>query len=236
MADASKRGAFILFEGLDRTGKTTQSFRLFEYMKANGYDCHHMHFPVRTTEIGKSINSYLTSDLNLDDRVIHLLFSANRWEMKADIDARLERGEIIVCDRYAYSGACYSAAKDIPGMGLDWCWTPDVCLPEPDMLFFLDLEPEEAKMRAEYGEERYEKLDFQMKVRSKFLELISRDHGNWQVINANQTIDDISSVVQKSVNEQLPAILTSNRKYLQQLKAPEDAELPPSKRSRQTEK
>ena len=68
---------------------------------------------MRTTEIGKSINSYLTSDLNLDDRVIHLLFSANRWEMKADIDARIERGEIIVCDRYAYSGACYSAAKDI---------------------------------------------------------------------------------------------------------------------------
>lgn len=235
MADAAKRGAFILFEGLDRTGKTTQSHRLHEYLKSQGYKTHHMHFPVRTTEIGKSINSYLTSNLNLDDRVIHLLFSANRWEIKAEIDDRIKNGEIIVCDRFAYSGACYSAAKEIPGMGLGWCWTPDVCLPEPDMLFFLDLQPEEAKKRSAYGEERYETLEFQMQVRSKFLELISRDHGNWQIINANQTIDAISEVVNKAVNNQIEKTLTSERRYLQPLKAAAKEDVPPKKRQKLTQ-
>merc|ERR1719376_644454 len=213
-----KRGAFILFEGLDRAGKTTQSHTLTEHLSKKGYKTHHIHFPVRTTEIGKNINDYLAAGKNLDDRVIHLLFSANRWEVKRELDERIENGEIIICDRYAYSGAVYSAAKKIEGMGLDWCWTPDICLPEPDMLFFLDLNPEVAQKRAEYGEERYEKLKFQLAVREKFKELISRDHGNWKTIDAAKAKDVIAAEVAATVDQQLPQILLSPRTYLQALR------------------
>ena len=60
-----------------------------------------MRFPDRTTAIGQMINSYLQSSTEMDDRAIHLLFSANRWEAKANIEATLAAGTSIVCDRYA---------------------------------------------------------------------------------------------------------------------------------------
>ena len=71
----------------------------------------------------------------------------------------------MVCDRYAYSGVAYSVAK---GMDLEWCRGPDVGLLRPDLVVFLDAAPEKVAARAEYGEERYEKVDFQKKVARPF--------------------------------------------------------------------
>ncbi|KAJ1678401.1 hypothetical protein EV182_004117, partial [Spiromyces aspiralis] len=70
----SRRGTFILFEGCDRCGKTTQSTKLVEALKARGIKAELVKFP------GKMINSYLAEGQNVDLRAIHLLFSANRWE------------------------------------------------------------------------------------------------------------------------------------------------------------
>ncbi len=80
----------------------------------------------------------------------------------------LNEGVNIVMDRYAYSGVAYSAAK---GLDLDWCKAPDHGLPEPDIVLFVDLPPEVAAARAGYGEERYEPLEFQVKVRKMFDQL-----------------------------------------------------------------
>lgn len=60
------------------------------------------------------INNYLAQKSELDDRAIHLLFSANRWEAKQSIVACLESGKSVVCDRYAFSGIAYSYAKVRP--------------------------------------------------------------------------------------------------------------------------
>lgn len=115
----TKRGAFILFEGVDRCGKTTQCTRLLEFLKGSiGADkVEFMRFPDRTTSIGTTINSYLTNAQEMDDRAIHLLFAANRWEAAANIRKKLAEGVTIVCDRYSYSGVAFTSAK--PGMDLD---------------------------------------------------------------------------------------------------------------------
>jgi dTMP kinase len=62
---------------------------------------------------------------------------------------------------------------------LDWCKSPDDGLPEPDLVLFIDLPPEVAAARSGYGEERYEKLEFQIKVRKMFDQL--RNPETWQV-------------------------------------------------------
>lgn len=79
------RGKFIVLEGLDRSGKTTQVAKLVERL-----DARLQKFPGelnaefaktdRTTSIGKMIDAYLQSKTDMDDRAIHLLFCANRWE------------------------------------------------------------------------------------------------------------------------------------------------------------
>lgn len=74
----------------------------------------------RSTPTGKMINSYLTGGAQQDDHSIHLLFSANRWEAIQEILKSLEAGMNIVIDRYSFSGAVYSAAKENPNLSLDW--------------------------------------------------------------------------------------------------------------------
>lgn len=78
--------------------------------------------------------------------------------------AALLSGTTLVVDRYAYSGVAYSAAKGVPGMDIEWCRNPDIGLPAPDMVVYLRVNNAVAAARAGFGEERYEKAEFQEKV------------------------------------------------------------------------
>lgn len=73
-----------MLEGLDRSGKTSQSARLVSFLKGKGLDVEAWRFPDRTTCVGQMISAYLANESQLDDRTIHLLFSANRWEKRFD--------------------------------------------------------------------------------------------------------------------------------------------------------
>ena len=121
---AAARGAFILFEGVDRCGKTTQVTKLVESLKAAGVNAELWRYPDRTTEMGKMINAYLQSSLDMDGQTIHLLFSANRWEKRAAMEKALGDGVTLVVDRYSYSGVAFTAAKQVPGLDLEWCKAP----------------------------------------------------------------------------------------------------------------
>lgn len=79
---SKSRGALVVLEGLDRCGKTTQSSRLVQYLEGLGHSAELWRFPDRTTSVGQMISSYLSNRSELDDRTIHLLFSANRWEKR----------------------------------------------------------------------------------------------------------------------------------------------------------
>ena len=98
----------------------------------------------------------------MGDEAVHVLFAMNRWEAKDVMVEKLTSGSHIVCDRYAYSGVAYTAAK---GLDFDWCLNADRGLLEPDLIIYVDIDLETAKNRGGYGEERYEKIEFQEKVR-----------------------------------------------------------------------
>lgn len=148
------RGTFILLEGVDRCGKTTQCSLLLKHLLSLSIAAVAMRFPDRTTSVGNLIDGYLKSGNDLDDRAIHLLFSANRWEAAPKLAQDLADGKTVICDRYAYSGVAFSSAKtedDRSSVGedltIDWCKAPDVGLPAPDTVIFLDLSQEEAVKR-----------------------------------------------------------------------------------------
>ena len=112
----------IVFEGLDRSGKTTQTKRLAFLLESLGIRVKKMRFPERDTEIGKMISLFLENKKKMSQEFLHLLFSANRWELKDEIEDSLLQGQIVLIDRYAYSGIAYSGAK---GMDINWCKSPD---------------------------------------------------------------------------------------------------------------
>jgi len=237
----SSRGAFIVLEGVDRCGKTTQCALLKERLlqqqnelagnAAAAAAVEAMRFPDRTTQVGQMIDQYLRQDSELDDRAVHLLFSANRWEASRRICSLLKSGTHIICDRYAYSGVAFSSAKVAPKKGgkgmddgggdsegqrppkpllsLEWCQNPDRGLPAPDHVIFLDLSQDEAELRGGYGGERYEKRDMQVRVRQRFAELQRIDEGAnavpWTVVDAARDIEqvheDIWSIVQRTLRQ-----------------------------------
>jgi len=124
--------------------------------------------------------------------VIHLLFSANRWEAAVQIKADINGGLTIVVDRYYYSGIVYSAAKDRPDLNLQWAREPEVGLPRPDICIFLNLAPEVAMTRGGFGSEKYETSEMQNKVRELFYELLKRPDGEDMVlIDAGRSLDDV---------------------------------------------
>lgn len=182
----NERGALIVFEGCDHSGKTTQCKKLVSALNEAGIKTEAMRFPDRTTTIGKMIDSYLGNKCDIEDHSVHLLFSANRWEMVPKIKTLIESGTTLIVDRYAYSGVAFTGAKE--GFDLYWCKQPDVGLPQPDRVIYLTLSPEEAASRGTFGKERYELKDFQQKVSSNFEKL--RD-STWMEVKADKSIDDL---------------------------------------------
>uniref|UniRef100_A0A2P2JHW8 dTMP kinase n=1 Tax=Rhizophora mucronata TaxID=61149 RepID=A0A2P2JHW8_RHIMU len=133
------RGALIVLEGLDRSGKSSQSSRLLYYLKDLGYPTELWRFPDRNTRVGQMISAYLSNKSELDDHTIHLLFSANRWEKRSTMENQLKRGTTLIVDRYSYSGVAFSSAK---GLDIEWCKAPEVGLLAPDLVVYLDTPPE----------------------------------------------------------------------------------------------
>lgn len=147
------------------------------------------------------INAYLQGTSEQSDEAIHLIFSANRWEAVQGIFEDLKAGCTIVVDRYSFSGAVFTAAKQKhnPNLTLDWCWNMEVGLPMPDLVFFLDIAPEDAAKRGGFGEERYEKEEVQKTVRVLFKELFARLDlsSSVQVINAGEELQDVTQQIFK---------------------------------------
>ncbi|XP_020803335.1 thymidylate kinase [Drosophila serrata] len=186
----AKRGAFIVFEGCDRSGKTTQSRLLAEFLKSRGIATVSMNFPERSSSIGQVINSYLTNSKDLPDEVIHLMFSANRWEHMNQIKQQLLAGTTLIVDRFSYSGVAYSAAK---GLDFDWCYAPEKGLLKPDAVFYLKTSVDSLTNRGQYGEERYEKVEFQSRVAQVFDRICSREASYWHQFDASQSAEDLHS-------------------------------------------
>ncbi|SCW00770.1 LAFE_0C11606g1_1 [Lachancea fermentati] len=201
------RGKLILIEGLDRTGKSTQTEKLVELLKPNA---ELIKFPDRSTQIGGLINQYLTdSSFILPDQAIHLLFSANRWEVAEKLKLKLLAGTHVVLDRYVYSGVAYSAAKHTEGMDLEWCLQPDKGLLKPDLTIFFVNESKDTTSRDGFGDERYETSAFQDQVREKFFEIFEAEdeaykESHLRMINVSgKSIDQVFGEVRGLVNENL---------------------------------
>ncbi|ELK14418.1 thymidylate kinase isoform X2 [Pteropus alecto] len=186
---AGRRGALIVLEGVDRAGKSTQSRKLVEALRAAGHCAELLRFPERSTEIGKLLSSYLEKKREVEDHSVHLLFSANRWEQVPLIKEKLGQGVTLVVDRYAFSGVAFTSAKE--NFHLDWCKQPDVGLPKPDLVVFLQLQLAVAAARGEFGRERYENRAFQERVLQRFHQLMRDPALNWKVVDASRSIEDV---------------------------------------------
>jgi dTMP kinase len=164
----TNKGLLVVFEGLDRAGKSTHINELvYHLIFDRDLSIATLRFPSRKGELGPVIDDFLNNNRALSSRQAHLLMSLDRWNNEQDITNRMNK-DVLVCDRYRYSGAAYSMANGLPK---EWCEMTDEGLPEPDLIIYMNVNPETAAKRKGYGSERYEKVEFQSKVKECFEEV-----------------------------------------------------------------
>ena len=150
--------------------------------------------------------------------MVHLLFAANRWEAEKAIRAKLAAGTTLVVDRYSFSGVGFSAAK---GLSQEWCYAPEVGLPAPDVVFYLSVTEDVAAQRGGYGEERYERKEFQQAVATQFSKMLQQALGGceWIAVDGGQSMADVTAEIQSKAMAVVAAAQTAPLKTMQPLPA-----------------
>ena len=98
--------------------------------------------------------------------------------------------------RYAASGAAYGGANTL--QPLTWCTAPDRGLPKPDLVLFLEVSEEAQETRSQWGEERFEKKEFQKRVKKNFLSLSDE---TWHFVDASKDKDELHKDILNKVQQ-----------------------------------
>ena len=190
---------FIVFEGLDQSGKQTQAELLRDWLKQQGYKARLVSFPDYATSIGEEIARALQGERDYAADVMQLLYVANRYERKADIERWLGGGLMLVADRYVASSIAYGEAQ-----GLDAAWLEEIqrFLPPATLTIMLDIAPETAVQRKSTDRDRYERdLALQHRVRGSYRRQ-AQVHG-WVVLDGERPKDAIALDVVSAVAPRL---------------------------------
>jgi dTMP kinase len=109
----AKKGRFIVFEGSDGSGKTTQAKLLTGYLVKNKIPYKHISFPRYTDSLwGKMVRRYLNGDFGkLDSYLASMLYAGDRFSASPEIRKWLVEGKLVVCDRYVASNIGHQAGK-----------------------------------------------------------------------------------------------------------------------------
>jgi dTMP kinase len=191
--------SLIVFEGLDQSGKQTQAELLRDWLKKEGHRARLVSFPDYGTSIGEEIARALQGERDYGPEVMQLLYVANRYERKPDLQRWIDGGLMLVCDRYLASSIAYGEAQ-----GLDPLWLAEIqkFLPRPSLTFMLDIEPETAVQRKAVDRDRYERdLEMQMRVRDSYRRQAAAEQ--WVVLDGERAKQAIAADVIDAVMSRL---------------------------------
>ena len=212
-APAARRGKFIVLEGIDGAGTTTQLNVLRDHFRHAGRGAFFTHEPsdgpvgmlirlaLQKRLVGANFDLHdpahppLPGGAPFDADALALLFAADRADHVAtQVRPNLDAGRHVVCDRYLLSTLAYQ------GLHADLDWLIEINRPAivPDLTLFLDVPPGEAEARmrgSRWKKEIFETPEQQRRVRARYFELIQRDfpqRGHVEVIDASRPADEVS--------------------------------------------
>ena len=195
-------GKFIVFEGIDGAGKTTQINLLLRRLEALEKSAH---LTAEPTDLptGRELRRVLSGEVKKSDCEIAALFTLDRIAHNKDAIFGIERvlaaDYDVICDRYYYSTLAYQGALT----DYEWVKSMNVNCPDirkPDLCIFLDLSPEESLERISKGRDKveiYENLETLTRVRDAFHKAFRDLDDNVAIVNANRTPEEISDEIWK---------------------------------------
>lgn len=198
---------FIVFEGLDGSGKSTQQQLLNDKLQFDKISSISFREP-GSTMIGEKIVKILQSDQKLSPLSELLLFYVSRSAIiEEKIKPALANYDVVICDRYFYSSIAYQGYGR--EMNIDFInQINDEVVKNiiPDLIFYMDINWEEKKKRKGINvNDRFEKEDrvFHEKVRSGYKSMARKDSDKWKIIDAEEDVEHISSFIYEIVKYNL---------------------------------
>lgn len=193
------KGKFIVFEGIDGAGKTTQIQLLAKRLTESGVDVDVSAEPT-TNESGKALRRALSGQEKKSYCEMAAMFVLDRIGHNAEISKLVAEGKTVISDRYYYSSLAYQGkATDY-----DWVRAMNINCPEirrPDVCIYLDLTPEESLKRISNGRESveiYENLEKLTDVRASFyyaIEDLRKDGEQIFIVDASRSLEEISDEI-----------------------------------------
>lgn len=205
MTCMAKKGIFLVIEGLDGSGKTTQAALLAEKFKKN--------FNVLLTaepshgKIGSFIReSCLYENQRLPTEAEALIFAADRIEhMYSEVKPALDSGKLVICDRYIYSSLAYQGNS---GLSLEWIKTVNARALQPDIAIFIDVPPEKVIQRLQRKKSVMETLETQQKVREVYMKYV--DKGELVRVDGDKDKEQVAEGLFKTVS----GLIEAAQKYV----------------------
>jgi len=187
------KGKFVVIEGIDGAGTTTQAKLLVDYLNSVQKNAVLTAEPT-SGEIGKLIRRFLSKEITFDEKTLALLFAADRTDhIEKSITPEIEQGNIVVTDRYFLSSLAYQST------GAETTFIENVNFYHvlPDITFLIDIDPEISLGRKTGSKEFYEKLDLQKRIRKNYLwayEKYKEAH-NIKLIDGKLGIEEIHKMI-----------------------------------------
>lgn len=204
MEEIKKKGKFIVFEGIDGSGKSTQADRLVRYLKSKNIKAVVTNEPQSDRPVGMLIRQALKKQISFDEKTIALLFAADRLDHIQRISEKLDEGFWVVCDRYYFSSFAYNDTA----LNKEWIISVNseaMNALKADMTIFLDVPCDISLSRvSKRGEtEIFENTERQNRVRNNYLELFKRfkDDENIVVIDGNAKQNIIEKKIADKIDE-----------------------------------
>lgn len=192
------KGKIVVIEGTDKAGKTTQSRMLLEALKNAGKIAVVMDFPDYATPIGVEIRAFLDGRRDYPSETKHLLFSANRWEKKKEIESMVQNGTLVVMNRYWQSNLVYGTSN---GMDPGWLLKLDKGLPREDLVICVLVDPSTSSRRAE-NKDTFE-ADSQLATNAHRNYVKYAKKFKWRVVDGSKSKEQVHQEIMKIVRKEL---------------------------------
>lgn len=193
---------FIVLEGIDQSGKKTQTQLLVRELRRQGFKTSALSFPIYGSSSGREIRAFLEGRRRYPSEAVHMLYSLNRWENRDAIIFKLGGSEFLVADRYTGSNLAYGLAR---GLDLSWLVALDKGLPVPDAVILLDVPVPSSFHRKAANRDIHERnRNLLLRVRTNYLRLGKRFH--WKIVKGTGPAKTVHIEVWNAIQSMVPQL------------------------------
>ena len=185
------RGKIIALEGIDQSGKRTQTRLLAEELERKGARVGTISFPIYRSPSGRQIQRFLAGKQEYPATALHMLYSLNRWENQDRITSLAEKSDFVIADRYYPSNLAYGVSR---GLSFGWLQGLDQGLPTASLVIVLDVPVLSSFGRKSSGRDVHER-DKQLLLRVGRTYRTLAKKLDWKLVDANRPVEEVHDAV-----------------------------------------